>query len=229
VSEPPKSDRTPNPGEVVYVLGTSGSRTVKIGRTIDLTKRLSEIQRMSPVPLQALWSHPGGCELETNLHRQFSALRTHGEWFTFGGDPVVSVQWAVADQPWLREKVSLKKQVKRVPRSIDPPAPFPADSSRELSSKITKVWSGLAMMIGGLADIQSPVDRYEALQMLQDDMPDEFREIYRSIAADLKEGGRTWRQVGEVMGGVSAQRAHQISLGGAPAYGAKAPHDHRAC
>jgi hypothetical protein len=207
--------------EVVYVLGTPGSNTVKIGRTIDLTKRLAEIQRMSPVPLEALWSHPGGYELETNLHRQFSALRTHGEWFTFGGDPVVSVQWAIDDQPWLREKVSLKKATKRGRSRAGSPVALPSDSSRELSSKIVKVWTGMHALFEALADIQSPTDRLEALQMLEDELPSEVREVYRSIATDLKESGRTWKQVGEAMGSLSAQRAHQISLGGAPRYGAK--------
>lgn len=100
----------PKQVEVVYVLGAPGSKTVKIGRTTDLRKRQADIQRMSPVALKVLWTHPGGCELETNLHRQFSALRTHGEWFTFGSDPVISVQWAVQDRPWLRPKVSLARR-----------------------------------------------------------------------------------------------------------------------
>lgn len=214
--------------EVVYVLGTPGSNTVKIGRTINTQKRLADIQRMSPVPLQVLWTHPGGHELETNLHRQFSALRTHGEWFAFGSDPVISVQWAIKDEPWLREKISLKKEIKRIRRDAEPPAPFPTDSSRELASKISKMWSALSAAFSTLASIQNPVDRYEALQLLEDDLPNEFREIYRAIATDLKESGRTWRQVGEVMGGVSAQRAHQISLGGAPLYGAKASRSEKA-
>lgn len=82
--------------ERVYVIGTPGSRTVKIGRTVDLKKRLAEIQRMSPVPLEVLWSTPGGHELETQLHRHFRTLRSHGEWFTFPGAPVPTIQDGVA-------------------------------------------------------------------------------------------------------------------------------------
>ncbi|WP_369167818.1 GIY-YIG nuclease family protein [Streptomyces sp. R28] len=218
----------PQPTEVVYVLGTPGSKTVKIGRTIDPEKRLSDIQRMSPVPLGVLWTHPGGHELETNLHRQFSALRTHGEWFTFGGDPVVSVQWAIKDEPWLRQKVSLKKKAPRPARAPETTERGPEDSPEQLGRKMAKMWSGLMTALSALADIQDPVKRYEAMQLLEDELSDEFREIYQLIAADLKKSGRTWRQVGEVMGGVSAQRAHQISLGGTPLYGAKATQNQQA-
>ncbi|MGW2048606.1 GIY-YIG nuclease family protein [Streptomyces sp. NPDC001858] len=83
--------------ELVYVLGTPGSNTVKIGRTTNLTKRVADIQRMSPVPLAVLWSHPGGSELEAKLHRHFADRRCHGEWFAFDSDPIPLVQQAVAE------------------------------------------------------------------------------------------------------------------------------------
>lgn len=86
------------PGEVIYVLGTPGSNTVKIGRTANLTKRVADIQRMSPVPLDVLWTHPGGSELEAALHRHFADQRSHGEWFTFDDDPLQAVQEAVAEE-----------------------------------------------------------------------------------------------------------------------------------
>lgn len=216
------------PNEVVYVLGAPGSNTVKIGRTNDLAKRLAEIQRMSPVPLQALWNHPGGYELETNLHRQFSALRTHGEWFSFGGDPVHSVQWAIADQPWLRDKISLKKKTKPAPRGSALPGRGPADSPEQLALKMARAREGLKMLLSNLAQIQNPADRYEVAQMIESELPVQFRDVYRNIATDLKQSRRTWRQVGEAMGSVSGQRAHQISLGGAPLYGAKVPQGQQA-
>lgn len=81
--------------EVVYVLGTPGSNTVKIGRTANLAERFGNIQRMSPVPLSVLWQCPGGYELETYLHRHFASLRSHGEWFIFESrDPVELIQAA---------------------------------------------------------------------------------------------------------------------------------------
>lgn len=95
--------------EVIYVLGAPGSSTVKIGTTTNLAKRVADIQRMSPVPLEVLWTCPGGRELETQLHRHFKALRSHGEWFTFRRDPVRLIRWAVEDEPWGRPKIKLKK------------------------------------------------------------------------------------------------------------------------
>ncbi|MFI6491248.1 GIY-YIG nuclease family protein [Streptomyces sp. NPDC050564] len=95
--------------ECVYVIGTPGVNVVKIGTTNQPDRRLRDIQRMSPLPLAILWSHPGGRELEMNLHKHFKNLRSHGEWFEFHADPVRLVRWAVEDQPWLRPKVSLKR------------------------------------------------------------------------------------------------------------------------
>jgi hypothetical protein len=95
--------------ELVYALGTPGNNMVKIGRTTNLERRLADIQRMSPTPLAVLWTHPGGSELEANLHRHFKALRSHGEWFAFQKDPVALIQRATEDQPWNRPKVSLTR------------------------------------------------------------------------------------------------------------------------
>jgi hypothetical protein len=83
--------------EVVYVLGSPGSNTVKIGRTTNLKKRVADIQRMSPVLLAVLWTHPGGSELEAWLHRHFADRRAHGEWFTFEDDPLPAVKAAVVE------------------------------------------------------------------------------------------------------------------------------------
>jgi hypothetical protein len=93
------------PEEVVYILGTPGSNTVKIGRTTNLARRFADIQNMSPVPLTVLWSHPGGHELETRLHRRFADQRIHGEWFTFDGDPLPVIQEAITEA--LRPKTAL--------------------------------------------------------------------------------------------------------------------------
>jgi hypothetical protein len=93
----------------IYVIGSPGSSTVKIGRTIDLAKRFASIRCMSPIPLEILWSHPGGNELETRLHRHFAKLRIHGEWFEFEGDPVEAVRAAIQQQPWLSSVASSSK------------------------------------------------------------------------------------------------------------------------
>ncbi|WP_051761338.1 GIY-YIG nuclease family protein [Microbispora rosea] len=87
--------------EYVYLIGCAESALVKIGRSEDVSRRRTEIQRMSPVPLTVLWSHPGGAELETRLHRCFGHLRSHGEWFHFGEeDPIACVQKVVETGTW---------------------------------------------------------------------------------------------------------------------------------
>lgn len=83
--------------EQVYVIGTDGSTRIKIGRSRNLSKRLAELQRMSPLPLTVLCTYSGGAELEAALHRHFQHFRTHGEWFDLrDADPVVATEAAVS-------------------------------------------------------------------------------------------------------------------------------------
>lgn len=78
----------------VYVIGSEESPLAKIGVTDDTSRRLREIQSMSPVPLRVLWKTPGGRQLEKALHGYFRAFRQHGEWFRLD-NPVQSVQEAL--------------------------------------------------------------------------------------------------------------------------------------
>ena len=87
----------PESQELVYVIGGPGSSVVKIGRTTNLSRRLTAIQSMSPLPLRVLVTFAGGSPLESALHRHFRTLRTHGEWFDFGdAEPVPAIEAAVA-------------------------------------------------------------------------------------------------------------------------------------
>lgn len=80
---------------VVYAIGSPESSLVKIGKAVNLQKRVGEIQRMSPAPLAVLWSTPGGIALESALHKRFDAIHAYGEWFDFGkDDPIVLISAA---------------------------------------------------------------------------------------------------------------------------------------
>lgn len=66
---------------------------VKIGTTINLEKRIKEIDRgssaisgMPVTPVKLLACFPGGREKERQLHRRFAALHVDGEWFQLEGD-----------------------------------------------------------------------------------------------------------------------------------------------
>ncbi|MFI0742684.1 GIY-YIG nuclease family protein [Streptomyces sp. NPDC021100] len=81
----------------VYVIGASGSPVAKIGVSTDPERRLRQIQSMSPLRLEILWTCPGSYPLEGRLHAQLRAYRSHGEWFDFQDlDPVKAVQGAVS-------------------------------------------------------------------------------------------------------------------------------------
>jgi hypothetical protein len=196
-------------GEVVYVLGTPGSNTVKIGRTTNLAKRVAEIQRMSPVPLAALWTHPGGHELETRLHRHFADFRSHGEWFAFRRDAVQLIQWAVEDEPWNRPKISLKKVKTKVkPVKPVPPQRAPvADLDIELSPALQEAYDGI---LRSIYEVPDPVERYKKAVRTSASIKQTIREARQEIVLKLKAEGRSWRQVGELLG-VTGARAEQMS------------------
>lgn len=85
----------------VYVIGSEGSRLVKIGWSVDPGKRTSQIGRMSAAPVTLLWqSGPEyGRETEAKLHRLLNPYRKHGEWFDLGtADPVALIR-AMVDLP----------------------------------------------------------------------------------------------------------------------------------
>lgn len=196
------------PGEVVYVLGTPGSNTVKIGRTTNLAKRVADIQRMSPVPLTVLWTTPGGHELETQLHRHFSTLRSHGEWFTFRLNAVKLIQWAVEDEPWLRPKVSLKKVAVKAKRAkLVPPPRQPATYDADLDPILEKCAADIKR---ALAEVSDPVERYEEAVRTAARLKRLFSQKRQEIVLNLKREGRSWREVGAALG-VSGARAEQMS------------------
>ncbi|WP_406469526.1 GIY-YIG nuclease family protein [Streptomyces hirsutus] len=69
---------------IVYAIGTSDARMVKIGYTTNLERRLSQIQVGCPLLLEVLWWTEAGPSFEEALHRIFAAQRLRGEWFELG-------------------------------------------------------------------------------------------------------------------------------------------------
>jgi hypothetical protein len=198
--------------EVVYVLGSPGSSIVKIGRTTNLAQRVGNIQRMSPLPLVVLWTHPGGHELETQLHRHFASKRSHGEWFVFdSGDPAQLVQDAVSQQPWRKPRKVPVVGAKAAKVKLTPPPRLPISALPDegLSPLLTE---RVETLMRRLDEIPDDVDRYHALEDAAKRMKDEFRRIRQGAVLQVKEEGRSWREVGALLE-VSGARAEQISRG----------------
>jgi hypothetical protein len=180
--------------EVVYVLGTPGSNTVKIGRTTNLAKRLADIQRMSPVPLSVLWSTPGGHELETRLHRHFATHRSHGEWFTFEADPVRAIKEAVEMEPWAQANSCSEQRISREPRVLPKPDPE------------------IIALIAELKEIPDTVERVRKVMALREAIAHSQARLLseqRTALSQLKASGHSWRALGEMFG-ISGARAEAI-------------------
>lgn len=70
-----------------------------------------------------------------------------------------------------------------------------------------------AAVAGALDAISDPVERFQRMQAIGNELDDALKGVRQRIALALYSQGKPWREVGELMGGVSAQRAWQISRG----------------
>ncbi|MEU2484074.1 hypothetical protein ABZ593_05600 [Streptomyces sp. NPDC012617] len=64
-----------------------------------------------------------------------------------------------------------------------------------------------------LDDISDPIERYQASRQAGAAVDGRLRSVRQRIALELKTEGKTWREIGQIMDGVTAQRAEQISRG----------------
>jgi len=83
-----------------------------------------------------------------------------------------------------------------------------------MTSLLDTAAAATAPLDSALGDIDEPVERYEAIRELEDHFERFIKGQLQKTALWMKhERGMTWREIGEVMGGVTAQRAEQISRG----------------
>lgn len=69
----------------------SGAGEIKIGKAIDVRKRLSGLQTSHPHPLTVLAVTTGGKPVELGYHARFAQHRLHGEWFAPHADILAEV------------------------------------------------------------------------------------------------------------------------------------------
>lgn len=73
-------------GRVGYVYFLRMGRSVKIGFSSDVGKRLKSIQTSCPEPAEMLKVIPGSENTERYFHQHFEKYRMTGEWFALEGD-----------------------------------------------------------------------------------------------------------------------------------------------
>jgi hypothetical protein len=81
----------------LYLIGEgNGSGVVKIGRSENPRRRLSDVQVNTPLRMQLIHVVEDGGDFERPLHREFADINITGEWFDFGDrDPVGAVLAAI--------------------------------------------------------------------------------------------------------------------------------------
>jgi hypothetical protein len=73
-------------GETGYVYFLRMGRSVKIGFSRDVRKRMKAIQTACPEPTEVLKVIPGVVNTERYFHEHFAQYRMQGEWFRLEGD-----------------------------------------------------------------------------------------------------------------------------------------------
>lgn len=73
--------RTEEPTGIVYLVGCDRSKTIKIGYTTDIHRRLKELQKQYHFPLRILENREGTMTAEKRLLNRFKHLKVKGEWF----------------------------------------------------------------------------------------------------------------------------------------------------
>jgi len=79
------------PGGCVYIIQLGETDIYKIGFSIDPQKRIKQLQRKSPIPLNLLWWNFGHDykSIEKYLHHRFREQRVQGEWFQLSTEDIL--------------------------------------------------------------------------------------------------------------------------------------------
>ena len=79
----------------VYIIHAVGTNRVKVGYSVEPTKRLLELQTGSPFPLALMGIREGTIALEQAIHRRLQEYHQVGEWFEI--DPAQCLAIALAE------------------------------------------------------------------------------------------------------------------------------------
>jgi len=93
----------------VYFLRAPSVGLLKIGRSIDIERRLSEIRLISPVKLELLGYVSGDWSVETAYHRRWHGLRQHGEWFTETAELRAALECDIVLNAWNRASAEARE------------------------------------------------------------------------------------------------------------------------
>ncbi|MEU2236151.1 hypothetical protein [Streptomyces vietnamensis] len=71
----------------------------------------------------------------------------------------------------------------------------------------------IAAVADAVSAFSDPGELYQVSREAESRVIEDMRAIRQRLVLGLREQGLTWRSIGELLGGVSAQRAEQISRG----------------
>lgn len=91
ISPSDKVDATKDQSGFIYLIQAVGTSRHKIGLTIDIDRRMSQLSRQSVFPLRLVDTQPSEDMVSDELfwHQKFANHRVHGEWFDLSDEQVL--------------------------------------------------------------------------------------------------------------------------------------------
>lgn len=84
--------------ESIYFIQAGVEGAIKIGRSKNVKKRVSDLQVACPLKLTLLYSGKGGKDAESELHSRFNRYQRIGEWFDPAKEILDFIDKAIAEQ-----------------------------------------------------------------------------------------------------------------------------------
>lgn len=194
--------------DLVYILGSTETRRVKIGHSTNVPVRAAAIQRMSPVSLVVLETFEGGLGLESALHKRFRPFRTHGEWFDFGDlDPLVEI--AAGVEVYRTAKLLAAEKARH--KAATKPHAVGVMLSRAMHPQARNIATAIAA-IGIITDpVERVCDASRALRIIHN-ANHTLAAARRAAVEELRDQGWSHQRIGDAIG-THRSRVGQILSG----------------
>lgn len=131
---------------VIYFLQAGENGPVKIGVTVDLERRITQLQTGCSAPLRVLGTIPGGRTEEAAIHRRLASFAMEGEWLR----PDPSVFSHVEDLLSGRVRTSQDVSARARAGALDFPSLLLASPDPDLSAQLVALWPELRRDVDGL-------------------------------------------------------------------------------
>jgi hypothetical protein len=106
----------------IYAIESLGSGLVKLGLTINVEKRMKDLQTGSPSPLHFIGAFPGDHRTEKHIHKKYNKYWESGEWYNlpFGlAEQIIEEGWESHSSRELQMELDFERQAAVIEMPVD--------------------------------------------------------------------------------------------------------------